>query len=170
LESSKSLHTLTSAVAERIQEFLPLNRRRFRRDPPLSGRERDRWSELRWQIEEALGGPARKRGPRRRALRVPSNLKVEVRDPRQDEVASAREIAEGGLFLATERPVPVGTPLHLKLTGDGGETVEVEGAVVWVRKVTEPGGPPGIGVEFANLDNAQRAAVAYLVDEALAAL
>lgn len=161
---------LTRESSDLVKEFLRLNRRRIRPDPPLSTPELTRWEELRWRIEELLSARGYGQRPARKALRVPTDLKVHYSDPEHDALASAHEIAEGGLFLATDSPPPVGTPLHLKVTGDDGETIEVEGAVVWVRRVGERGGVPGIGVEFAGLDDEQREAVAYLVEQALAAL
>jgi uncharacterized protein (TIGR02266 family) len=107
---------------------------------------------------------------RRKALRVPTNLEVECADSKGSALARARQIAEGGVFLATERRFSVGTPLFLRLTGNRGEIVEVEGRVVWVRQPGSAEGPPGVGVEFSDLDAAQREAVTYLVEEALAAL
>jgi len=160
---------LTRDSAELLQEFLRLNRRRIRPNPALSTRELDRWEELRSQIEERLSGPRGRRSVRK-SLRAPADLRVHYSDAARAETTRTREIAEGGLFLATDSPPPVGTPLQLKLTGDNGEMTDVEGAVVWVRRAGDPGGPPGIGVEFADLDVAQREAVAYLVEQALAAL
>jgi uncharacterized protein (TIGR02266 family) len=160
---------LTRASAALIKEFLGLNRRRIQ-PPPLSDSELARWEELRGRIEDLLSAPGQGKRPVRKALRVPTDLKVQYSDPEQDALARAHEIAEGGLFLATDSPPPLGTPLHLKLTGDDGESIEVEGAVVWVRRAGEPGGPAGVGVEFADLDDQQREAVAYLVEQALAAL
>jgi uncharacterized protein (TIGR02266 family) len=159
----------TPETARLVQEFLGLNRRRIRGEPQLSTREWERWSDLRWLIEEALSGEGPRNGARRKALRVPSDLAVECWKASR-ELGRAREISEGGLFLATERPLPVGTPLRFRLVGDSGETAEVEGAVVWVRRAGSDGGPPGMGIEFSNLDESQREAVAYLVEEALAAL
>jgi uncharacterized protein (TIGR02266 family) len=161
---------LTRESAALIREFVRLNRRRHRPDPSLSPSELARWEELRWWIEELLSAPGRSRRPARKALRVPADLKVHYSDPEHDALGSAHEIAECGLFLATDSPPPVGTPLHLKLVGDRGETIEVEGTVVWTRGPGEPGGPPGIGVEFSSLDHEQREAVVYLVERALAAL
>lgn len=161
---------LTPETARMVQEFLRLNRRRILASPRLSPEEEERWSLLRWQIEEAMSGSSARHGARRRALRVPADLKVECAEPASTELGSAQEISEGGVFLATERPFSVGTPLHLRLTGDRGETVEVEGAVVWVRRPGSGGGAPGVGIEFSTLDASQREAVGYLVEEALAAL
>jgi uncharacterized protein (TIGR02266 family) len=161
---------LSPETARRVREFLYLNRRRIRGGSCLSAKELERWTELRWQIEESMNGPAPENRPRRKTLRVPSNLHVECSDPASHELGSAKEISEGGLFLVTERPIAVGTPLHLRLIGDRGEVVEVEGAVVWSRLPGQGDPPPGIGVEFLDLDEKQREAVAYLVEEALAAL
>jgi len=152
-----------------VQEFLDLNRRRVRDSLHFSPEEQERWTELRWRIEAGMSGSAR-HGAARRSLRVPSDLKVECEDSARTELARAHEISEGGVFLVTDRPFAVGTPLRLRLTGDLGETVEVEGAVVWLRRQGSPGGPPGIGIEFSSLDASHREAVAYLVEEALAAL
>lgn len=157
-------------AARMVEEFLRLDRRRFRGGPPLAPEAQERWSELRWRIEEALSGSAARHGTRRRALRVPSNLKVDWAEPASAELGSVQVISERGVFLATEQPLAVGTPVHLRLTGERGESVEVEGAVVWVRQPGSGAGPPGVGIEFGTLDPAQREAVAYLVEEALAAL
>lgn len=172
MERTSSPRRLAPEASALVREFLRLNRRRVRRNPPLTALEHERWMDLRWRIEEALGGPGggARSGPRRKALRVPSDLKVEYADPEREEISCAQEIAEGGLFLATDRPLAVGTPLHLKLTGDAGEIVEVEGAVVWARRAGDPSGPAGMGVRFESLDPAQREAVAYLVEAALEAL
>ena len=153
-----------------VQEFLGLNRRRLRDSLRFSPEQQDRWTVLRWRIEEAMGGSAARHGAARRSLRVPADLKVECEDSARSEVATAHEIAEGGVFLVTDQPFAVGTPLRLRLLGDRGETVEVEGAVVWVRQPGSAGGPPGVGIEFSSLDASHREAVAYLVEEALAAL
>jgi uncharacterized protein (TIGR02266 family) len=153
-----------------VKEFLSLNRCRIRGRPPLSPREQERWTELRWKIEQSMSGSAPDAGVRRKALRVPSDLRVECPDAESPELGRAREISEGGVFLATEMPIAVGTPLHLRLIGDRGEVVEVEGAVVWSRSPGQGELPPGIGIEFIDLDESQREAVAYLVEEALSAL
>src|SRR5258706_10718286 len=103
-----------------------------------------------------MGGSAPEGGPRRRALRVPSHLQVECSHAADLEQGRANEISEGGVFLVTERPIPVGTPVRLRLIGDRGETVEVEGAVVWARP---PGrASPGIGIEFLDLDESRHEA------------
>jgi Tfp pilus assembly protein PilZ len=163
---------LPPEAAGLVDEFLRLNRRRVRVRPPLTASEYERWLDLRWRIEDALGGPfaSNRQGPPRKALRVPSNLEVEYADPERETLSNAREIGEGGLFLSTERPAPLGSPLHLKLIGDDGTTLEVEGTVVWLRRSGDAGGPARMGVPVGSRDESQRHAVAVLVEAALAAL
>lgn len=156
----------------RVREFLELNRLRFGRSR-MSPEQLERWELLRWGIEASLSGPESAERRSRRALRVPTDLPVDVSNdesPEPEVGARAREIAERGLFLATGSPPAVGTRLRLRLHDDHGETTEVEGVVVWAREADGPDGPAGAGVEFAKLDPGQREAVAFLVAEALAAL
>jgi Tfp pilus assembly protein PilZ len=162
---------LTPEATDMVQEFVRLNRRRLRRNPPLTGLEHQRWLDLRWRIEDLLEGPHTKReGPPRKALRVPSNYEAEVASPLHEEISRVCEIGEGGLFLATERPLAVATPLHLKLLGAAGDGLEVEGAIVWIRPPGKGPEPAGVGLRFAGLDGVQREALANLVEAALAAL
>ncbi len=162
---------LTPEAAALVQEFLRLSRRRLRRNPALTPLEHQRWLDLRWRIEDLLVGPRPQReGPPRKSLRVPARYKAQYADSDREEIATIEEIAEGGLFLATDRPMPVGSSLHLKLTSDAGEMYELEGAVVWIRRPGEDAGPPGMGVQFESLDDTQREAIAHLVEAALLAL
>jgi uncharacterized protein (TIGR02266 family) len=161
---------LPPETASLVREFLALNRRRTRGDPPLGVEELERWMELRPLLEEALGCVGRDpRRTRRRALRVPTHLKVRFRHGAVGGLGRARDVSEGGLFLVTDRPLAPGTPLHLELEA-AGRQVEVEGVVVWLRESEGATGPPGMGVRFDNLDESERRAVAELVENALADL
>ena len=161
---------LPPGAAPLIQSFLELNRRRVRPNPPLTPRELERWTDLRWQLEALLGDDAQLGERLRRALRVPTDLPVRVCGPHTEELSSAREIAEGGLFLATSHPAPVGTPLQLRIHGDGGDSVEVKGTVAWVRERASEQGPAGMGIRFEDLDPEPFEGIADLVQQALAAL
>jgi len=157
-----------------VSEFLPLNRRRLHGDPPLGLRELERWMELRERLERLLGArpPLEASGhSRRRSLRVPADLKARYRAA--DGLASGpvSDLSEGGLFLATEAPLAPGTPLRLELEDpSGAPTVSVAGRVVWARAADNGGGPAGMGVCFVDLDDDAGAAVATLIEGALARL
>jgi uncharacterized protein (TIGR02266 family) len=61
-----------------------------------------------------------------------------------------RDISEGGLFLATYRPLAVGARVSLSLSLPDG-ALEVTGTVRWSRDANE-GSAPGVGIAFDPLD------------------
>lgn len=69
----------------------------------------------------------------------------------------AGDLSTGGLFVATARPLPVGTELTLGLVLPDGAQVVVEGTVSWVRG--PDAGAEGMGVRFGVLDPEIRAAL-----------
>jgi uncharacterized protein (TIGR02266 family) len=154
-----------------VEEFLPLNRRRTRGNPPLSIAELERWMELRWLLEHSLAGksPIDDQGrPMRRTLRVPTHLKVRFTRGSTIDISSTQEISEGGLFLITRHPLAPGTPLHLEIdTGSAAAPIEVEGTVAWVRSSEDESGPSGMGVRFNYPDEETQAAIGTLVERAL---
>lgn len=154
-----------------VEEFLPLNRRRTRGDPPLTIAELERWMELRWLLEHSLAGksPIDDQGrPMRRTLRVPTHLKVRFTRGSTIDISSTQEISEGGLFLITRRPLAPGTPLHLEIdTGDPDGPIAVEGTVAWVRSGDDGSGPSGMGIRFNYPDEETQAAIGILVERAL---
>ncbi len=154
-----------------VEEFLPLNRRRTRGDPPLTIAELERWMELRCLLEHALAGksPIDDQGrPMRRTLRVPTHLKVRFTRGSTIDVSSTQEISEGGLFLITRRPLAPGTPLHLEIDdGDLEAPIEVEGTVTWFRRTDDEDGPAGMGIRFDHPDEEKQAAIGTLVERAL---
>ena len=96
---------------------------------------------------------------RRRAPR--SQLVVRVRYATVDALFSefTRNINEGGLFIATDRPAPEGTRVNLEFELPGGVgTIRASGRVAWVQSGEKPGpvGRPGMGVEFEDLDHDAR--------------
>ena len=148
-----------SGSAALVEEFLPLNRRRTRGDPPLSVAELERWMELRWLLEHALNGssPIDDHGrPLRRTFRVPTHLKVRATRGSTIDVVSCQDISDGGLFLVTRRPLAPGTPLHLEIEGITGDPpIAVDGTVTWVRPGSDESGPGGMGIRFDHPDEEQ---------------
>jgi type IV pilus assembly protein PilZ len=88
-----------------------------------------------------------------------------------DELFSdfARNINEGGIFVETESPHDVGTSVDLqfKLPGSD-EPVRVTGTVVH-QSAGSPGDPPGMGIEFSELDAPTRDRINGLVRKLRAA-
>ncbi len=147
--SAQGLGSLQSErIAPLVTEFLPLNRRKVRGNPPLSLLELQRWSELSEQLAYELGDPNPKEGEDR-PLRVPTHLKV-----RFDEgTGELRNVSEGGLFIECERPLPAGTPLQLELEPGGDQpSILLAARVVWSRDLATQEGPSGFGVRFEDLE------------------
>jgi len=157
--------------ARLVCEFLPLNRRRVHGNPPLEVAELARWEELRELLEVALGAVPPPSGERRRrALRVRTHLKVLVTNHLAQELLLVHDLSEQGVFLRTQRPSAPGSLLRVELQDRNGGVIELEGSVVWARKIGEGYGPPGMGVAFHGLCDWDRAVLSEFVETTLAAL
>jgi type IV pilus assembly protein PilZ len=100
---------------------------------------------------------------RRKSQRA--ELVVRVDYQTVDELFSdfARNINEGGIFVETETPPERGTSVDLQFRLPGEEEpVRVRGTVVRVSR-GEGGDPPGMGIEFGDLDAATRERINGLV-------
>jgi len=94
-----------------------------------------------------IEGIERRKSPR-------ADLLVRVNYTAVDALFSefARNINEGGVFVETESPQPVGTPVELEFKLPGmDEPLEVIGRVVRVDRDGPDGS--GMGIEFENLDS-----------------
>ena len=81
----------------------------------------------------------------------------------------ATNISEGGLFIRTRDPKPIGTELSFKVDiADGQRVLQGIGLVKWTRADGDPNGPAGMGLEFLELDPASRALVDRMVGKASA--
>ncbi len=60
------------------------------------------------------------------------------------EIGRTGDLSEQGLFIRSDFLEPVGTRVRLELRLDGGESLQLDGSVVWVAE----GGPkgPGMGI------------------------
>ncbi len=90
-------------------------------------------------------------GDRRRAQRAPIELKVEYKRLNTFFADYTKNISRGGTFIATERPLPLGTEFvfalgipHLE------EPLRLRGKVVWITETADAkdDAPAGMGIEF----------------------
>ena len=75
------------------------------------------------------------------------------------------DISAMGIFIRTNNPEAPGTRLNLRFTPPGGETLELLGEVIWINPL-RPGAyesEPGMGVQFVDMDEHQRARVLHFV-------
>ncbi|MEW6327962.1 MAG: TIGR02266 family protein [Thermodesulfobacteriota bacterium] len=95
---------------------------------------------------------------RRRAPRKVVRLEIYYSTPMDIFTSLSQNLNEGGIFIETERPAPIGTVVEIKfyLPGDH-KPIETHGVVVWsTTSPPEKGtGHPGtgMGIEFESLNN-----------------
>jgi len=150
---------------ELMNEFVHLNRRRVFGAPPLAVPDLERWQTLRQTLEQRLGD--RIQGllatvERRAHFRFATHLEVRFATGAELRSACLGNVSEGGIFIATERPLPAGTPLRLFITAPEA-TVEMAGRVAWARPVSSATGAAGMGVRFEDLSLEQRERIADVV-------
>jgi molecular chaperone DnaK len=94
----------------------------------------------------------------RKAVGLLVKLKHETVGSFAEEFAT--NLSPGGMFVRSRTPQPVGTPVKFEVQIAGGVRVLRGAAMVrWVREVGDPAGPPGMGLQFEELDTASRALV-----------
>ena len=98
---------------------------------------------------------------RRKSLRVPVAARVKFKNPSLEEVWFTEDIAEGGLFLKTEKPPFVGTTLDLEISLPGAsELIRVKGDVVWRHE------GKGCGIRYVRLTAEQRKTLCSFIENA----
>jgi type IV pilus assembly protein PilZ len=76
-----------------------------------------------------------------------------------------RNISRGGTFVGTDQPLAVGTLFVFKLLMPAlTEPLELTGEVRWTRQAGEPGGDPGIGIQFVFATESERLVVDQMVE------
>ena len=103
-------------------------------------------------------GQVHSSGERRTAPRIPIEVDVSLTSESHFFAGLTGDISEGGVFVATWRPVAVGTTLDLVLSLPGGPPVNVRGQVRWIRSQVE-GAAPGLGVAFHDLSQESRSRI-----------
>ena len=151
-----------------LEAFNTLNRRK-RADPgSLTREERERWKQYRREFEKVLFNRAPDAAAdTREFLRVPVCLSARywTRNELKDRYIPV--LGEGGLFVSTVDPLPVGSllDLEIELTSKGVH-VPVKGEVVWVNQGDDPA-RHGMGIKFVEMTYEQKQAIYSLVDDTL---
>jgi uncharacterized protein (TIGR02266 family) len=78
-------------------------------------------------------------------------LEIEFTEETHFYAGLERDMSRGGLFIATYRMQPLGTPLTLHFTLPCGTDVTARGEVSWIRDTDRGGCRPGMGVVFTEL-------------------
>ena len=103
----------------------------------------------------------RLRTTKRETPRVRMQVKIDFGSENNFYSGFSMDISNGGVFIATVKLVPIGTPMDLFFRLPTGEGIEAQGVVRWVREVDDsrPEMMPGLGVQFVNLTESARKAV-----------
>ncbi len=82
-----------------------------------------------------------------------AELKAKV-DWGQDETTFSgytENVSEGGVFVATANPLPIGEPLELSIELKDGSAMTVRARVAWVRPTNDDAGVfGGMGIQFVD--------------------
>jgi uncharacterized protein (TIGR02266 family) len=100
-----------------------------------------------------------------RAPRVPLEVEVTLESDHNFFTGVASNISEGGVFIATSDPPPVGAEVGFELVL-GGERFLVLGVVRWVRDegAASAGAPAGCGVRWLRLEDGALDSIARFID------
>ena len=100
---------------------------------------------------------------RRVSARAPVTVRVDYSTIDAMFSEFTRNINEGGLFIESEALLPLDEQVQLQFQLPGVENpFKVSGRVAWIREAGSDG-PPGMGVEFENLDASGRKRIDEIV-------
>ena len=136
----------------------------------LSPGDMARWSQLKSALHRHFQPDVEEQHAQGRAsVRVPLALNVCFESRGEVRKCLMTNLSAGGIFVATESPLPIGTPFNLRIRVEKtGEEIELPGEVVSVgvsANLAEE--ERGMGIRFTNLDEAQQKQVAKLYEHAM---
>lgn len=102
-------------------------------------------------------------GDRRAEERAAFAIDIGLHSATQFFSGISGDLSEGGLFVATYTPKPVGTELHVSFVlppvGGIGASISAPAIVAWVRNAEGSGAEPGMGLRFFALKDEDRRAI-----------
>lgn len=108
---------------------------------------------------------------RRHGDRAPIELKVSYKRVNSFFADYTRNISRGGTFIATERPLPMGTEFIFALDVPGLDgPLRIKGKVIWTTEPVDAtkANPAGMGIEFQYKDDSERRDTEAIVERLLA--
>jgi uncharacterized protein (TIGR02266 family) len=140
-----------------LRVFLALDKRR--KASGLSPTEMARWSQLKGALSRHFEPSIEEQHARsRESVRVPLDLNVNFESLGEIRKCMMKNLSAGGIFVATESPLPIGTPfnVHIRIEKTG-EDIQLPGEVVSVGASADLSAEKhGMGIRFVNLSDSQR--------------
>jgi uncharacterized protein (TIGR02266 family) len=151
-----------------LRAYLALDKRR--KDGGLSPTDMARWSQLKGALNRHFQPDVKEQHAQgRESVRVPLSLNVNFESRGEVRKCLMKNLSAGGIFVATESPLPIGTPFNVRIRVEKtGEDVELPGEVVSVgvsANLAEE--EHGMGIRFVNLTEAQRQQVTEFAEDAM---
>lgn len=100
---------------------------------------------------------------RRTAPRAPLEVHIDLHTDSQFFAGFSRDLSDGGLFVATYAPAPVGTEIEVAFEL-AQRRIRTVGKVVWVREESDDA-VPGMGLAFKSLGPEDLAAIVEFTRE-----
>ena len=149
-----------------FRQFTALDRRR--KADGLSIAELSRWHALKRALNRHFQPDADpNQQDKRESVRVPLRLKVAFDSYGQIRDSLMTNLSRGGLFVATDAPLAIGTPFDLRIQV-GSKEIEVPGVVASHHTGASLSSEErGMGIRFANLDASVQKEIDDLYDRAL---
>jgi uncharacterized protein (TIGR02266 family) len=151
-----------------LRAFMALDKRR--KAGGLSPADLARWSQLKKSLSRHFEpGVNEKHEESRASVRVPLSLNVNFESRGEVRKCMMKNLSAGGIFVATESPLPIGTPFNVRVRIERtGEEVELPGEVVSIGVSANLSQEEhGMGIRFVNLTTAQHEKVAEFSEEAM---
>lgn len=99
--------------------------------------------------------------------RIETNIDILFRESGAFIKSYMLNVSNGGLFLKTENPLPLDSPvtLRMKLPGDT-EPMEIQGCVVWSNpRAKNNSFPSGMGIQFIKISPEYKQRIEAFVDQ-----
>jgi uncharacterized protein (TIGR02266 family) len=151
-----------------LRAYLALDKRR--KSGGLSPTDMARWSQLKAALNRHFQPDvAEKHAQSRASVRVPLSLNVSFESRGEVRKCLMKNLSAGGIFVATNSPLPIGTPFNVRIRIEKtGEEIELPGEVVSVGASADLAHDEhGMGIRFVNLTDAQRQQVADFSEQAM---
>ena len=151
-----------------LRAYIALDKRR--KAGGLSPTDMARWSQLKSALNRHFEpGIDQQHAQSRESVRVPLNLNVNFESRGEVRRCTMKNLSAGGIFIASESPLPLGTPFNVRIRIEkSGEEIELPGEVVSVGASANLAKEQhGMGIRFVNLDEAQLELVAELSEQAM---
>jgi len=105
--------------------------------------------------------------PRRAHRRAPLEIEVSLESENNFYSGITNDISEGGVFVATVAPPPLGSEVVVMLTLGDGVPWQIEATVRWIRDISASceGCPPGCGLQWTRISGEALAFIARFVKQ-----